>query len=56
MKRTVRYLLDTDTCIYLLNGVERLKMHYSHSQATHQWIWLRGNVYFGYANRTDSTT
>lgn len=25
MKRTVQYLLDTDTCIYLLNGNTRLK-------------------------------
>lgn len=49
MKRTVRYLLDTDTCIYLLNGVARLKMQIAQMgvEAVAVAIVTKGELYFG---------
>lgn len=52
MKETLRYLLDTDTCIYLLNGHPQVKTHVSESgiAALAVSILTISELYFGAYN------
>lgn len=52
MKRTLEYLLDTDTCIYLLNGDQRVKARVAQVgvEAIAVAIVTKGELYFGAYN------
>jgi tRNA(fMet)-specific endonuclease VapC len=52
MDRTLRYLLDTDTCIYLLNGDQRVKARVAQVgiEAIAVAIVTKGELYFGAYN------
>ena len=52
MNRTLQYLLDTDTCIYLLNGNQRVKERVAQVgvEAIAVAIVTKGELYFGAYN------
>lgn len=52
MIRTLRYLLDTDTCIYLLNGEQQVKARVAQVgvEAIAVAIVTKGELYFGAYN------
>jgi tRNA(fMet)-specific endonuclease VapC len=52
MKRTLDYVLDTDTCIYLLNGDQHVKARVAQAgiEAIAVAIVTKGELYFGAYN------
>ena len=52
MTSAVQYLLDTDMCIYLLNGDERIKSRVAQVgvEAISVSILTVGELYYGYTN------